>query len=138
MILSDTVSILITKDGDLVNPFQPLMFCSSLTGATSFTMLRHQVSIELFDDIIEQPDGMFTPSEPIIDTSGLSGTININIKPSKYAPYTVTISPSNVIDISEEQKGVMLQWLGTTYSIEATCHDIVGANYINLLVSRGL
>ena len=126
-------SILINKLGVNVNPAYPLIDVNTITGEAGSTLYFCQITIECFNGIITESNGLIVPDESTVVTTGLSGTLTFTIQPSQYAPYNVTITPAGIIDISTN---CMMQWSGVAYQINVVANSIAGCNYIRILLDR--
>jgi len=124
-------AILITKLGAYVNPMTNLINSSNITGDASGTLYSCQATLEFFTGVTELANGLIVPDESTVVNTGLSGTLALNIFPSKYAPYAVQIVPSNVIDISTQ---CTLQFTGVVDHITFIATSITGCNYIRVLL----
>ncbi len=128
-----TGEILIDKLGNLINPSQSLIVSSPITGDASATLYACQITIECFNAITQQPNGLYVPNISTVVNSGLSGTLAFNIFASQYSPYAVAINPNSTIDISNT---CTLQWTGVVQRITATATNVLGCNYIRILLDR--
>ncbi len=130
-------AILIDKDGNLMNPGSNIITPDSdINGIPTFSLWWNQLSLECFDEIITQPSGLITAdTTSVVKNPGLSGTLTFNIWPTTFAPNTVTISPSNVLDLSNAE---ILQWQGGSGELEIIAAGITGCNYINIILSRAI
>jgi len=127
------LSELINTSGTNINTNQPLIIISPVDGSSDSTLYYCQISVEFFNGTILNPSGLYTPDYSTAVTTGLSGTLTFNVYPTKYAPYAIPITPSNVINISNNS---ILQWIGVVYSITVTTSSIVGCNYIAIYLDR--
>lgn len=126
-------SILIDFLGDNVNPSQNLINSSTINGSAGSSMFTNQITVEFYNEIILLSNGLYIPDMNNPINTGLSGNILVTIWPSINAPYPVPITPSGNIDISNS---CILQWFGLTNKIKLTCNNILGAQYINVLLDR--
>lgn len=128
-------NILITNTGELVNPdFNQNVFIKAdvTTGQAGSSLFTNQVTLEFFNSITQSANGLYVPTTASVVRTGLSGTVTISVWSSENSPYPVALT-EDTIDISNS---CILQWSGITYSLDIECEDIVGADYINILVDR--
>lgn len=130
--MPSSISILIDKDGNYVNPEQSLIVSSPLTGESGGLSLGHQITLEFFNEI-KQSGNLKIVDETSVVNTGLSGEITFAIYPSLYAPYAITIQPTSTLDISQE---CMLQWTGRTQRFDISAANIVGCNYIRIILDN--
>ncbi len=127
------INILLTSAGTYVNPKKPLINYSPLNGESSSTLFYNQITLEFYNQIKLNPSGLYTPDNTSIITSGLSGTVQVEVWASSNSPYPIDLATSDIIDVSS---ACMIQWTGITEELDLTCTGITGANYINVLLDR--
>ena len=125
-------NILIDKDGNYVNGEPALPIMDNIVGM----LFSNQVTLEFVNEIklVKSPTGqsIYVPDYESVVTSGLSGIVAISAKPTQYAPYVVELDEP-FIDISDS---CMLQFSGMTEYLILNCQNVVGANYINVILYR--
>lgn len=130
------ISILIDKNGNYINPTkQPNLIPLTNTmndSATGMSLFNNQISLEFYGGVITQGNIQTYPDPKTVITSGLSGTVTVSIMSSANAPYATTLS-TPTINIANT---CALQWTGITALINLVCANIVGCNYINVLLDR--
>jgi len=127
------INLLIDKNGNYMNPRPPLIWSSPITGESGSTLYSCQASLEFFNSIIKESNGLYVPDETTVVTNGLSGMLTFNLFPSKFSPYPVSVTSGNVIDISDT---CTFQWTGVVDHINFIATSIVNCNYINVLLDR--
>lgn len=124
-------TILFDIIGNRLNPKESLILESNITGSASSVALNHQATLEFYNDIITLDTGLIVPDKSSEVTTGLSGTIEILVYPSANTPYPAEISSGSTLDISSN---TILQWAGSTDYISIVTTDIVGCEYIRVLL----
>lgn len=127
-------NLLIDYLGNNINPEQNLINASPVNGSAGSSLFTNQITLTFYNEIIQVPSGLYVPNKASVIKSGLSGNMVVTIWPADDAPYSVPITPTNNIDISNS---CILQWKGLTNKLDLVCNDIVGAQYINVLLDRG-
>jgi hypothetical protein len=126
-------SLLISSTGTVLNPTQTLINSSPLDLSAGSSLFINQITVCFYTGIITEANGLIVPNRTTKVTSGLTGTITVTVWPAEDAPYPVTITPGNTIDISSS---CILQWNGITELLDIATTSIVGASYINVLLDR--
>lgn len=126
-------SILIDKDGNLQNDNNVLIWGVQPGGGNNApSQFFGQITLEFFDEIIQDANGNYIPDPASVVTEGLTGTVSFSIWASENAPYPVELTQPD-IDISSS---CTLLWTGIAQRLDADCQGVTGANYINILVDR--
>ncbi len=125
--------ILINNSGVLQNPSEQLIVSSPITGDASSTLYLCQATLEFFNSVITTSSGLIVPNVSSVVTSGLSGSLTLNIYPSQYSPYATSISSGSTLTIASQN---VLQWTGVVSYITFTSSSITGCNYIRVLLDR--
>lgn len=126
------ISILLTAAGAYVNPQQSLINYSPVDGSAASSLFFNQITVEFYNSIVENPNGIYTPVSASVIKTSLTGTIQLKVYPSANAPYAVDLA-SDTINIANS---CMLQWTGITEALDIICTSISGAAYINVLLDR--
>lgn len=125
------------------NQFNLIVGTNPITGESDYTsFFNNQITLEFFNKIITSSYIDPFTNETIISSvpdissvvkTGLSGTVQFMAYPSINCPYPVDLS-QDIVDIS---KDCIIQWTGITQTLNIVPSNIIGTNYINILIDLG-
>lgn len=122
-------SILIDKNGNFVNGTPDLSISDNIVGM----VFNNQISLEFVDKIIQHNNKNAIPDYNSVVTKNLNGSIEFTAKPTPYVPFNIQLE-NPVINITNGE--AMLQFTGMCQSLQVTCRNVTGANYINIVLDR--
>lgn len=127
------INLLIDKNGVYQNAIPELINIDNITGVASSTSYACQVTLEFYNSIIQNSNGIWVPNASSVVTTGLSGNVALNLFASKNSPIAVPLTNGNLIDVSKYNT---MQWTGVVYKILFTNTAVTGCNYINVLFDK--
>lgn len=132
--MTSSISILIDKDGNILNPGQNIIVKeNNVNGNAEFCIFNHQLTLVFLDDIIINSAGYKFPDFNSVVTTSLSGSLEVLVYPDIRSPYPATLTPNNTINVAIEN---VRGWIGKAAKLEFIGTGITGANYINVMIDR--
>lgn len=129
-----SVNILIDKLGNILNAGSNILVQQNdVNGTSPFCLFNHQATLTFYDEIFTDSNGYKHPDFESAVTSGLSGTVTLEVYPDDHSPYQATLTPNNTINIATEN---VRTWIGKAAKLEFTTATVAGAEYINILIDR--
>ena len=131
-------SMLIDSSGTFLNTIggvaPDVLRASPIDGSTNFSLFTDQITLEFFNGVTQQPNGLWVRDNATVVNSGLVGVIAFSAYCSEYSPYPVTIGN---INIASANVLTNIGFVGVFQRLDLVISTpITGCNYINILIDR--